>query len=137
MRDLLRQLGQAVSGREGIPVEVEVDEVCDLPSGVRVALYRIAQEALNNVVKHAAASRVEVRLGCWQPQGESNPGEYVRLLICDDGCGFDSLEVSQERLGLRIMRERAASIDARLEIESQPGEGTQVSVLWKQVEEEG
>jgi signal transduction histidine kinase len=134
MRDLLRQLGQAVSGREGIPVEVEVEEHCDLPSVVRVALYRIAQEALNNVVKHAMASQVEVRLRCWRPEGEPNPGAQARLRIRDDGRGFDPGAVSQERLGLWIMGERAASIGAQLKIESQPGEGTLVSVVWEQAE---
>ncbi len=137
IRDLLRQLGQAVSGREGIPVEVEVEEICNLSPGVRIALYRIAQEALNNVVKHADASQVEVRLGCLRPGGGSNPGAGAQLLIRDDGRGFDTeSEVSQERLGLWIMRERAASIGARLEIDSQPGKGTLVSVVWEQSEKE-
>jgi signal transduction histidine kinase len=134
MRDLLRQLGQAVSGREGIPVQVEVDEVCEPPGTVRLALYRIAQEALNNVVKHAGASRVEIRLWCPQAGEKAGDGETVELYIQDDGCGFDASAVSQERFGLGIMHERAASVGARLQIESQAGAGTRVSVLWAEAE---
>jgi two-component system nitrate/nitrite sensor histidine kinase NarX len=142
VRDLLRQLGQAVSGREGIPVTVTVDGACDLPADVQIALYRIAQEALNNVVKHARASRVEVSLDCTTltpglPSSlEEGDGERVRLCIRDDGSGFDPRSVSQERLGLGIMHERAASIGARIEIESEAGQGTQVMVVWPADSEE-
>jgi signal transduction histidine kinase len=143
MRDLLRQLGQAVTGREGVPVTVTVDETCEspaceLPTDVHVALYRIAQEALNNVVKHAQASRVAVSLECSPTSaspatGSADGGEQrwdVRLRVRDDGLGFDPSTVSCERLGIGIMHERAASIGARLEIESEPGLGTRVTVAW-------
>ncbi len=135
MRDLLRQLGQSVSGREGIPVSVTVDEACDspeceLPAEVRIALYRIAQEALNNVVKHAQASTVDVQLRCIPAGSEESCAAQVTLSISDDGLGFDPSNVSQDHLGLGIMHERAASIDAQLEIESQPGQGTRVAILW-------
>jgi signal transduction histidine kinase len=147
MRDLLRQLGQAVSGREGIPVTVTVDEASEsrdreLPADVRVALYRIVQEALNNVAKHAQASRVAVSLQCSPSSASSATGDTgsaergwdVRLRIRDDGLGFDPEGVSREHLGIGIMHERAASIDAQLEIESGPGRGTQVTVTWPDVE---
>ena len=128
MSDLLRQLGQAVSGREGIPVTVLVDGPCRLPADVHVALYRIAQEALNNVVKHARASQVDVSLDCLRP-AEGHRGEGFTLSIRDDGSGFDPASTSQERLGLAIMRERAQAVGATLEIESQVGQGTQVTVV--------
>jgi two-component system nitrate/nitrite sensor histidine kinase NarX len=143
MRDLLRQLGQAVSGREGIPVTVTVDEARELPADIQIALYRIVQEALNNVVKHARASRVEVSLdyvpltpGLSSSLDEGG-GEKVKLCIRDDGSGFDPGSVSQERLGLGIMHERAASIGARIEIESEPGQGTLVEVVWPAGSKEG
>jgi two-component system nitrate/nitrite sensor histidine kinase NarX len=123
LKDLMRQLAQAVTGREGIPVTVTVEEPGDLPPDVRVALYRIAQEALNNVVKHAEANAAHVRL-------RSPPGQ-VELQISDDGRGFDPQSVPSDCLGLGIMHERAAAIGARLEIESEPGQGTQISVVWE------
>ena len=64
LADLLRQLGEAVTGRTGLPVTVTVEGEYALPSDIHVALYRIAQEALNNVVKHARASQVVVSLSC-------------------------------------------------------------------------
>ena len=131
MEDLLRQLGQAASGREGIPVRVTVDEACSpqlgaLPAGVRITLYRIAQEALNNVVKHAQASQADVDLRC-----TSSPGKVrAELTIRDDGLGFDPDSVAGDHLGLGIMQERAESIGAQIEIDSKPGGGTQVKVVW-------
>ncbi|MGD2147186.1 MAG: two-component regulator propeller domain-containing protein [Anaerolineae bacterium] len=140
MRDLLRQLGQAVSGREGVPVAVTVGPDCtaqdfELPADVHVALYRIAQEALNNVAKHAQASRVDVDLECLP--GPGTPQMWrVRLDIRDDGLGFDPEAVSREHLGIGIMRERAASIGAGLEIESEAAQGTRVTVTWPALDRE-
>lgn len=148
LEDLLRQLGEAASGREGIPVSVQVEGLASslmppLPSDVHIALYRITQEALNNVVKHARAHQVTVRL-CYTAEyqaatmpktGGEQPTEVglsLLLSIRDDGRGFDPAHISHERLGLGIMQERAQAIGALLTIESQPGHGTQVSVLWKQ-----
>jgi signal transduction histidine kinase len=131
MDDLLRQLARAMTGRTGVPVSVSVavdrdgqaDMQCSLPAEVQVALYRIAQEALNNVAKHAEASRVDVHLEC-EPS-------RATLAICDDGQGFDAQNVPPGHFGVRIMRERAASVGAELEIESEPGRrGTRVSVVW-------
>jgi signal transduction histidine kinase len=78
---------------------------------------------LNNVVKHAKASEavVTVRLGA-----------TIRLTIADNGKGFDPSIVTADHLGVKIMRERAEAIGARFTIFSEPGEGTQVSVLWQE-----
>jgi signal transduction histidine kinase len=120
--DLLKQLAEAVVGRARIPVEVHTDEACiELPTEVRVALYRIAQEALNNVVKHSGASKAAVSLTC--------SGDGLRLLVEDDGTGF-SEAAGVGKLGLGIMRERAEAVGARLDVRSQPGKGTSVQVLW-------
>jgi signal transduction histidine kinase len=126
--NLLRQLGEAVTGRKGVPVTVRVGGECALPDDVHVALYRIAQEALNNVVKHADANQVTVNLH-FTPPLEAR--ESIELCITDDGRGFDPGSIPPDRLGLGIIRERAQAIGATLEIESQPGLGTQIVVRWK------
>jgi two-component system nitrate/nitrite sensor histidine kinase NarX len=140
LEDLLRQLGEAASGREGIPVIVQVEGQAELPPDVQIAFYRITQEALNNVVKHARAHQVTVRL-CYSCQdlaatpAEGLPVESrlsVLLSIRDDGRGFDPTQVPHNRLGLGIMQERAQAIGATITLESQPGYGTQVTVLWEQ-----
>jgi signal transduction histidine kinase/streptogramin lyase len=120
--DLVRQLAESITGRARVPVAVEFEGECALPDDVKIALYRIAQEGLNNVAKHAGANRVQVRLRC-QP-------ERAELVIQDDGQGFDPAHVSSEHLGLRIMRERADAIGATLRVESEAGQGTKVTVLW-------
>jgi PAS domain S-box-containing protein len=119
--DLLRQLGEATTGRARVPVTVEVDGQRLLPPEVQVALYRIAQEALNNVAKHARASHVTVRLSCQERQ--------VSLCIVDDGVGFDESAITRH-LGMGIMRERAETIGAQLGVSGAPGKGASVAVCW-------
>jgi len=132
--DLLRQLAQSVSGRSGIPVAVTLEgcPIPELPENIHVALYRIAQEALNNVVKHARAQRVEVRLQCLQDtMYETAVVRRVVLTVSDDGRGFDPSTVSSDHLGLSIIRERSQAIGAALRIASQPGQGTTVEIAWE------
>lgn len=117
----LESLGRTLAG-----VEVEVDvEPVDLAAHVEVALYRIAQEALQNVVKHAEASTVRVRL--------TPSDEGVRLVVTDDGHGFDEDTIAgaedRHSYGLVGMRERAELIGASLTITSRPGTGTTVEVM--------
>lgn len=93
-----------------------------LPPNVELVLYRIVQEALSNVAKHASASRVETRL--------SRKGRTLRLLVKDDGCGFDVEAAKGSRqsgLGLFGMEERLALIGGTLRVESSPGKGTRLS----------
>jgi signal transduction histidine kinase len=135
--DLLRQLAEATIGRARVPVGVQIEgEYAHMPPDVKVALYRIAQEALNNVAKHAGASRATVRLYCVPPTGGGEErGGVVKLHIADDGQGFDVGNVPPDHLGVGIMRERAEAIGAELTIESEIGRGTQVSVTWKNDQE--
>ncbi len=123
LSDLLRQLTDAMVGRVRVPVTLVTEGECCVPPEVKVALYRIAQEALNNAAKHAAAAHVEVRLG------QSPEGTW--LCISDDGQGFDPGQVPPDHLGVGIMRERAATVGAVLEIASSPGQGTRVTATWK------
>ncbi len=120
--ELLRHLTEAMTGRTRVPIELRVDGYCTLPPEVQIALYRIVQEALNNVAKHAGASQVTVDLSC-QPL-------EAALSICDDGCGFDLSGVPPDRFGLGFMRERAQGIGAVLEINSRTGQGTRITVNW-------
>lgn len=135
LEDLLRQLGEAASGREGIPINVLVEGEGTLPPDVHVALYRIAQEALNNVVKHARANQATIRLciSCsGQEESRSTRGQTVLLSIIDSGRGFNLSQTPHHRLGMEIMQERAKAIGATLSVESNPGEGTRVTVRWEQ-----
>jgi len=120
--DLLKQLVEAVVGRTRLPVNLDVNGDDELPPDVQVALYRIAQESLNNIVKYARATQVTIAL--------NQSCCHVELEISDHGIGFDMSKIKPTSLGLRIMRERAEAIGARLRINSAPGNGTQVSVIW-------
>ena len=122
LEDLVRQLIEAIVGRSRLPVQYHVDGQRPLPDDVKIAIYRIAQEALNNIVKYAKAHQVTVDLR-QQPMG-------VRLTVGDDGVGFDLASVGAGHFGQKIMRERAESIGARLSVQSEPGDGTVVTVIW-------
>jgi PAS domain S-box-containing protein len=122
--ELLRLLAEAISSRARVPISVTVDGQCVLPPDVQVAMYRIAQEALNNVAHHANASQVAVWLCC--------RADAIELRISDDGRGFDPSSVAPGHLGLSIMRERAETLGAALRIISQPGAGAQVAIIWPQ-----
>jgi PAS domain S-box-containing protein len=119
---LLRQLTDALMSRTRLAVTTTIVGKCPLPADVQIALYRIAQEALNNITKHARASQAKLSLHC-------APGQ-VRLRISDDGHGFDLDTAQAHHLGLRIMRERAQAIGATLTIESRPDHGTRIEVNW-------
>jgi two-component system, NarL family, sensor kinase len=91
-----------------------------LPPSVEAALYRICQEALTNVARHAGAERATVRL-------VATP-DRVRLAVEDDGSGFDAAGVPEDRHGIVGMRERAEVLGGTLEVRSEPGEGTRIEV---------
>jgi signal transduction histidine kinase len=101
-----------------------------LPPEIEEALFRIVQEALNNVAKHAQTDRAEIRLHLGD--------ELVSLLVEDPGVGFDPSRVSSgaSHLGLTSMRERVRALGGTLEIESQPGAGTRIKVEVPLAEEE-
>lgn len=90
--------------------------------GAETALFRIAQEALTNVAKHARASRVTI--------GVEETAGAVRLTIADDGVGFDPAAPpgSPTGWGLVTMRERAVGVGARFSVTSRPGEGTTIAL---------
>jgi nitrate/nitrite-specific signal transduction histidine kinase len=120
IKPLLTQLADAFIGRARVPVSLVIQGDCELTGDVKLVFYRVAQEALNNVAKHSGARHVELRLEC-QP-------EQVNLIIRDDGLGFELDSISPDHMGLSIMRERAGSIGACLQVESQLGQGTTVKL---------
>jgi signal transduction histidine kinase len=121
----IRSLGREVSELSGLSVNV-VNEMHGrkLPQETRVVLFRIAQEALTNVVRHAFASEVTVRLTCTKDQ--------IQLEVLDNGQGFDeqmiNLDLRHPNLGLLGMVERAALIGGTCQVHSKPGGGTKVLV---------
>jgi PAS domain S-box-containing protein len=127
--DLLRLLGNALTGRTNIPVKLTIKGESDLPADTQVILYRICQEALNNIAKHAKASLVEIDvLHCKQPK-------QLELHIRDNGRGFDPAQPSPSgHYGLGMMRERAETVGASLNVTSQPGEGTDITLIWTEID---
>jgi len=119
---LLEQLANATEGRSVIDVGLSVTGARTLPPEVTVAFYRIAQEALRNVERHSGGHTAWVMLDL--------SDEGARLVIGDDGRGFDVGAVAAERLGLRIMRERAEAAGIRLALETGDGEGTVITADW-------
>jgi signal transduction histidine kinase len=106
----------------GIAVQVEITGDALLPGEVRATFHRVAQESLNNIARHAGAGSIRVAF-------EALPGQGL-LVIGDDGRGFDPAAVVGDHLGLLIMKERAQRIGASLEIDTAPGRGTTVTLVW-------
>ncbi|MEO5886072.1 MAG: histidine kinase [Anaerolineales bacterium] len=126
--DLLRLLGNAFTGRTNIPNTVTVVGAGTLPADVQVAAYRVCQEALNNIAKHAGASKVEIYEIYLKQEGTA-----IELRISDDGRGFDPEQTTSGHYGLSMMRERAEAVGALLSIISQPGHGTELTFRWSKL----
>jgi PAS domain S-box-containing protein len=112
----LSKQGAALQARHELQVDLELGEEPELPLMVKQELYRIAQEALHNTVKHANARQVRIRL--------SETSDSVCLEIHDDGIGFDPTGTFPGHLGLNSMRERVGSLGGTIQIESASGLGT-------------
>jgi signal transduction histidine kinase len=111
----------AVEKRAGVDARLLVSGTVELPASAEEELYRIAQEALNNALKHGAPTSVTVRI-CADKDG-------AVLEVVDDGCGFDLGSIDMEvGMGLASMRERTERLGGALDVESVPGEGTSVRV---------
>ena len=119
---LLKQLGESITGRSRIPVTVSVYGEYPLPEEVKIALYRIAQESINNIARHSSAKSAVLTVLFEKKR--------VTMEVSDDGQGFDMKAVHPDSFGLGIMRERARQVGARLSIQSKSGRGTRVKVSW-------
>jgi signal transduction histidine kinase len=116
----LERLTQTFTESSGIAVDLEAQLGDRLPTEAETTLYRVVQEALTNVVKHAEASRVSILL--------VRRDGTATVVIEDDGRGFDPSEASEQSMGLQGMRERAELHDGRLTVETSPGAGTTLVV---------
>ena len=130
--EALRRLAEDQGRRSGLPISVEIPEDLHLPMSTQTALLRIAQGAVSNVVRHAAAGRAEIRI--------ATDGERVSLTVRDDGVGFDPEHVaagggSTDSFGLRAIAERARQLGGTLAVDSAPGRGTVLSVTLERNDE--
>jgi len=125
---LLELLAAAAEGGSRVRVHLDVRGGGRLPRNVSVALFRTAQEALQNMSRHSGASETWVML--------DTTGPAVRLSVRDDGRGFDAAAVPSEHLGLRMMRERAEDAGIVVTVDSTPGAGTTVTAIWSGEDEQ-
>ncbi len=128
----LQQRIDAVERRAGVEAQLSVEGEIELPEIVEDALFRIAQEALNNALKHAKPTSVVVTL---RVEGET-PEQHVMLEVADDGVGFDAYAVGETGgIGLVSMRERTEKLGGDLVVRSTPGKGTSVKAIVELSEE--
>jgi signal transduction histidine kinase len=118
----IRNLAESTAQRGGLLLTVDIAELEPLPPEAEQQVYRIAQEALTNVLKHAGAQRLAVRLS------HSAPG-YL-FSVQDDGKGFTTGAPLNGHFGLQGMRERADLLGAALVVQSAPGQGTEIRLTW-------
>ena len=134
MYDLLEQLANILRGRVGCTANLDVKGKYKLPDDVHITFYRVAQEAITNIMKHSNAKRVSIQLKCTSSKYKKRARSAV-LSIMDDGVGFEPEVLSGSRFGLVNMRQRAVTIGADLQIQSKPDEGSCVRLSWKEKEE--
>ncbi len=122
LRDLAEHAINSFAGKTLIPVEADIELNSEVPLAVKIAAYRIIQETLNNIAKHAKAHNVMIKL-----KGDI---QGFSLLLQDDGKGFAALHRCNGGQGLSIMEERARLAGASLTIDSEPGKGTRIFFKW-------
>jgi signal transduction histidine kinase len=114
----LQEYSSRWSRQTGIEVSLALDGEHTIPPEVEQALFRLTQEALSNVSRHAEAKHVEIALACTE--------SAIILKVTDDGRGFDPVSSPGKGMGLRFMRERIEALDGELTVESAPGAGTRL-----------
>ncbi|MCZ6636377.1 MAG: GAF domain-containing sensor histidine kinase [bacterium] len=118
----LETLAKETTTRENLTVHFEATGTGrPLPVRIESGLYRIAQEALNNIIQHAEANTVSFHL--------SATPRKIRLRVQDDGCGFDPEQIPDDRFGLVGLNERARLLEGQLKLESSPDQGTRIEVI--------
>jgi signal transduction histidine kinase len=122
LSDLLNNLVVTAGTRSNIPVELLINGKYRYPSKIELSYYRIAQEALNNIIKHSCATKASLVLKILP--------EKLFMEISDNGRGFNDKKIAPTNLGLTIIRERAKYIGASIQIDSSPGKGTSIVVIY-------
>jgi signal transduction histidine kinase len=120
--DLIRQVATIIAKRSGLELVVRIEGQQPVPPEVHFVLYRVVQEALNNVAHHALASQIEIYF--------NSDVDRLELSIQDDGLGFEPDEVGLNHLGLSIMKDRVENIGGSIETISHKGKGTLIKVRW-------
>lgn len=120
--DLIHETAKIIATRTGMRISVQIKNEDPIPAEVHFVLYRVVQEALNNVALHASASHVEIFY--------ASDGGHIDLTIQDDGLGFNPADIDPGRLGLSIMSDRLKGIGGTLETISSKGKGTLIKVTW-------
>lgn len=123
LEEVLTQLAHTLGSRSGLQFNLALNPVALDDANVKIALYRLAQESCNNIIRHAGASEVFLQLHDYP--------DRIELHIRDNGRGFDPDRVRSGRLGLENMKQRVAAIGATLKMTSKPGVGTKVTVIWQ------
>lgn len=120
--NLIRQVATIIAKRAGLQLVVKIERQETVPPEVQFVLYRVVQEALNNIAHHALAKKIEIYF--------DSDIERVELIIQDDGIGFEPDSVEVGHLGLSIMKDRVQSIGGTIETISNQGTGTLIKLSW-------
>jgi signal transduction histidine kinase len=120
--DLLGNLAKSFEAKSKISLELKIDGEYKFSPKIELGFFRIAQEALNNIIKHSQATKASIILKVLP--------EKLYMDIADNGRGFNDKKIASTNLGLAIMRERAKNIKASIAIESLPGKGTKITVIY-------
>lgn len=131
LSELLDQMAATLRGRAGVEVVLRLEEKYKLPEQVHLQMYRVAQEAITNIIKHSKARTVSIELKTNSNKRKGFRYRNVRMKISDDGIGFDKESIKGAHFGLKDMVERAEAINAAIHINSIVGKGTEIEVLWK------
>lgn len=132
IEELLNQLANVLRGRAGCEVELDIQGNCDLPEEVHIGVYRIVQEAITNIMKHASATHVHIQLSCVANNKNEKKTRSLHLTIEDNGRGFSPDILSGSRFGLTNMQQRAQAINAHLEIVTRVDQGTAINITWQE-----
>ncbi|HAF62626.1 MAG TPA: hypothetical protein DCK95_09920 [Anaerolineaceae bacterium] len=138
MEELLNQLANVLRGRAGCEVELDIQGHCSLPEEVHIGVYRIAQEAITNIMKHASATQVRIQLICEVKKAnkKEKSTHLLHLVIEDNGSGFSPELLTGSRFGLANMQQRAHAINAQLDVETRIEQGTTIHVIWQEREDD-